>query len=101
MRLITNDLISAVPLSDPHTERPKKTFQVIIERSVNDTVDLQHYFAYILFKSAIYVISRFVNSCPCVIDNTCIEVYEVTCTYRSMEEVTDYQAYGDADEDND
>jgi hypothetical protein len=96
-------MINAKPISDPETERPVKTFQVIISYPFGQEPDTQHYFAYKLFSEAKYVNSRFINSMPLLNDelgaSEVIAVYEVTCTYKSMEEISEYYAYGDSDED--
>lgn len=107
IKIISNDLLHAKEITDPETERPVKTFQVIIEQPICDGTDMQHYFAYTLFKEAKYVVSNLINSMPLlsglILNEDALKqvsVYEVTCTYRSMEEIVQYQAYGDEEEDN-
>lgn len=108
IKIISNDLLHTKELTDPETERPVKTFQVIIEQPICDDTDMQQYFAYRLFKEAKFVVSNLINSMPLlsglILNEDAgkqVSVYEVTCTYRSMEELNEYQAYGDQEEDYD
>lgn len=106
IKIISNDLLHAEKLDDPETERPVKTFQVIIEQPICDDTDMQQYFAYTLFKEAKFVVHQLINSMPLlsglILNEDAgkrVSVYEVRCTYRSLEEINDYRAYGDPEED--
>jgi hypothetical protein len=90
-RTLLCEIVSANSV-ETESDNPKKVWDVVIEHHEGE--DVPHYLAYQLFDDATYVLKRLICSMEGR-DSKVISRYECTCTYRSIDERADYDAYGD------